>query len=546
MRMSALLVLSFALVALVAGARPGNLLAQKPATKDPAKDSAAATGSGNPAERLVRIRVIDNLYDPLRPYRAPEIRERTGSGIWLGSGQVLTDLRLVRYASVIEFWPPGADAAATPTTALLRHRGGDCGLAIVETSADDSPEGDANKTAANRPASGDIFALERAQVGQELRVFGFESPGAGQAGARGLLVRSFDGNGLVVGSDIDRHGMYRTESVRATAPPGASYSGGPAFAGDRMIGVYFHESDGAQSSYVLEAGTIRAFLADVAADGRYDGFPRTGLEFESIAPDAARRYLGLAEQNLKTGLLVRRVDFQSAAWRKVLPGDILLEVNGNAVDFSGQVVDGQRRTPLAEWIQNLPGAPLKLKLLRKGNPVEATLQLESPALRSPGPGRARLSERPEYFLGAGLVFQELEYDLVHAPTPADEKNGPERREDRATGLTRESQALHRYYNFYTDQIGEQVDRDVVMTARLPDPINADADRFLNGIVRSVNGRRIRNLKDFATEWSYTRGDFVVVEFLNRDTPMIVAFDQIADADERIRVRYDVQENGRVR
>lgn len=491
-----------------------------------------------PVGRLVRIRAVVNLYQPMRPYAAPEIREWIGSGIWLGGGHVLTDLRLVRFASVLEFWPPGTDHQTTrPKSAILQHRGHDCGLAVISDESD----------AVGKLATGleSIFANQPvATAGQELKVFGFGPSDSGDRAnpaqyrlkARGVLVREFDPAGLISGSDIDRQALYRTEPVRSTAPPGRGYSGGPAVIGDRITGIYFYEA-GPARPYVLEAGVIKAFLADIASDGRYNGFPRTGMHFESIGTGAARRYLGLDKLDLKTGVLVRRVDFQSAAWGKVLPGDVLLSINAKPVDFVGRiVVSDAQRISVAAWLRGLPGAVLKLKLLRRGKPIEATLNLKSPTLRQAGPGRTRLLDQPKYFLGGGLVFQELEYDLIHSTTIA----------EGASGLAAEPQILHRYYNYYTDRIGEQVERDVVLTARLPDPVNADANRFINGIVRSVNGRRIRNIKDFAAEWKYTRAEYVVIEFLNREHPLILEFAPLQAAEKRIQSRYQLQENGRVR
>ncbi len=503
-------------------------------------EKAARNSARAPVERLVRIRVVVNLYHPLRPYAAPEIREWVGSGVWLGDGQILTDLRLVRFASVIEYWKPGADPnQSRPTPASILHRGHDCGLAVIGDR--DGPAG------AKLPAGAiEVFSSQAATVGQELKVFGFASDagGAERSGyrARGMLVRSFDPSGKIADSDIDRHALYRVEARGDAAALDRGYSGGPAVtAAGGIIGVYIRGPKAGDRPYVLAAGTVRAFLGDLAKDGRYDGFPRTGLHFESLASPAAQRYLGLERAKLKNGVLVRRVDFQSAAWSKVRPGDVLLEANGRPIDFAGRVAvaEGKASVDFSSWLRSLPRAPLKLKLLRNGDPgksFEATLDLRSGAPASPGPGRARLLDQPPYFMGAGLVFQELEYDLVHALPGADQGRTP--RDD--------AEILHRYFNYYTDRLGEQVDRDVVLTARLPDPVNADADRFVNGIVRSVNGRRIRNIKDFAAEWGYTREAYVVVEFLNRDEPLILDFEATRKAEERIRTRYRVQENGRVR
>jgi S1-C subfamily serine protease len=509
---------------LVLALAPGLSLSDGLSGQEPvAVNTDSQSTAPEPGGRAVLVRALLHIHDVLAPYSTPEIREVYGSGVWLGAGLVLTDLRLARYATVIEIWPPDK---REPVAATVLHAGYDCGLAVIGSdSKADLPD-----------TARELFSTRQPTIGQEVRILGFDSAPSGavpQAGARAGIWQSFVRAGRIATSDIDRHALRRIEPV--TRAPGPGYSGGPVLSDDHLVGLFFHArgaDDAAGISgqpYVLDADVIQAFLADIKADGRYGGFVHTGLRFDSLRGAATRRYLGLTGTEQKAGVFIRRVDFRSPAWQKVLPGDILLAVDDRAVDPEGKIAGSDHS--VQHVLASLPATRVKLKLLRQGQALETELDLTIPSARSPGPGRARTESQPRYFLGAGLVFQELDFDLIHYGSPA---------------LRADPYVLHRYFDYYADRLGEQIDRDVILSARLPDPINADSERFVNGIVRAVNGRRVRNLQDFAAEWSYARGDYVVVEFLNRESPLVLSHADLKQAEQRVRTKYGVQENGRVR
>lgn len=59
----------------------------------------------------------------------------------------------------------------------------------------------------------------------------------------------------------------------------AGNSGGPVVSGDTVVGIALQSlEEGENVGYMIPAPVIRHFLDDVE-DGRYDGFPRLGVDF---------------------------------------------------------------------------------------------------------------------------------------------------------------------------------------------------------------------------------------------------------------------------
>ncbi len=481
--------------------------------------------------RTSLVRVVKTLYDVSEPYSAPEVREVFGSAAQLGSNVYLTDLELVRHATVVQVWSPeqvrepGAPEREIPADASVLHAGRDCGLAIIVTGET------LDRDAVNAVLKGAVETFPGGAgipVGSEISVHGFDRPGEAPS-VRRVPVSALRPE-LIAGSDIDERSMALIQE--RPGGPGLLYRGGPVAVGERWLGIYHAPSDLTQArdnrAYVLDVSVVRRFLLD-ASDGRYEGFGHTGVYVQPVQRAAARKYLGLPldGEEKDVGVLVRRVDYRSPAWDRLRPGDVLLYVENEPVhSLSARIVLKERSLEIDEYIRER-NVETTLRLLRNGR----VLRTKVTASVYPGRDVQRARAVPEraYFLGGGLVFQELDYDLIHN-----------------TEAGRVQMLRHRYFDFLKERYNEQVDRDVVLTARLPDAVNAGTEQFIHGVVHSVNGRRIRDLKSFAAEWSYVRDDYVVIRFIDRGDPLVLNFDEARQSEERIVRKYQIQENGRVR
>lgn len=494
------------------GQTPGTAPEPAPATEPtpavlPQPTTTAATELA-PRARLTALRILRARPSVTQPWAQSALTEVRAAGVRINEDFILTDLEAVRHARVIERMD---GERATPLR--LEFAGFDCGLALLARA----------DGAARRPPPGltelNFLGAREPAAGEELELLGFERDTLAPA-ARRAPVRLV-GLSELSGSDVDRRMTYLLQEVYDS--PGRLFAGGPALFEGKIVGV-LHVSDNAppRRYYALSASVIRRFFEDIQ-DGRYNGYPRAGFDYQTLTNPTLRRSLGLAGE--QSGVYITRLDFRAPAATVLAAGDVLVEVDGLRVLNTGHVGAATGGTPLEEALA--AAGRRRVIVLRRGAPVN--LEFANGVYPGPEMQRSSLDSVRRYFLGGGLVFQELDYDLVHGG-PAGER----------------SLLRYRYQHFLSDRLGEQTDRDVTLTARLPDPLNNGMDRFLYEVVHSVNGRRIRSLEDFAAEWRETRTRYLTLRFVDREDELVLPFDQLNELNRRVEARYQLEEQGRVR
>jgi serine protease Do len=260
-----------------------------------------------------------------------------GSGIVLGTGQVLTNAHNVRGDQVTVTFADGRTAEGS-----VAGRDLDNDLAVISV--------DTGETPALTPASS-----ASAEIGKP--VFALANPGG-----RGLRVTF----GFISG--IERtfrgpRGRRITGSLEHTAPLLPGSSGGPVLDGDgQLLGINTNR---------LGEGFYLAIPADEALRGRADALargetatsPRLGV---SIAPGHVarrlRRAVGLPDTD---GLLIREVAEDSPAARAGLTsGDLIVAAAGRPVTTPDDLFDA---------LAAARGGTLELKVVRGTD--ERTLQV---------------------------------------------------------------------------------------------------------------------------------------------------------------------------
>jgi hypothetical protein len=156
-----------------------------------------------------------------------------------------------------------------------------------------------------------------------------------------------------------------------------------------------------------------------------------------------------------------------------------------------------------------------------------TLTIQLPLRPAPdAKARARsIDGQRRYFLTAGLVFQELDLDLL-LDTPAGRRPG----------------LVHRFRARLLDQLALESDQDLILTEVLADPANAGADRFLYTPVESVNGSVVRNMRDLRSLFQSLSTKYVVIRFRNRAGAIVLERDRILESNKRIAERYSLPES----
>ncbi len=466
---------------------------------------------------VVRVDAVTQRVDPGAPWTIPTIQETRGTGFLVAGNRILTDLELVRGATSITV---GLANNPARFPARLQFQAFDAGIAILTV------EGTFFQQARGFLPLTQVLP----GIGTQISVYGFEEAGA--LGVRQLQPITFRPD-LIAHSDVDRHPLLFLNEVNGQGLTG--YAGAPALQGGRLVGL-FHTGGG--RDYVIPNSVIEHVLNDTR-DGRYDGFPLATFSYSPALNLDQRKYLGL-DRSIG-GVIINRVAFQAAMDDALQPGDVVYEINVNPddprqwfpVNAGGLVIHGlapTERTEIQEYLRRYQAGRIKVRALRGGKKIERGLLLSNNSLFDLR--RRRTFVDRKYFLAGGLVFQELDHEIIH-----EIKKIPARALERLR---------YRYFYFQRDLLSEQTDREIVLTGVLDDPINSGSRPYVYGIVEAINGRRVRTLRDFAREWELNQNRYVSVKFLDDPVPLTLEAEVLNDADRRVASKFSTQEAGRVR
>ncbi len=458
---------------------------------------------GDVRHAVVQVHATLQREDYSQPWQPARPMAGSGSGFVLRRRRILTNAHVVSDARFIEVQREGLSRRYPAAVAFIGH---DCDLAVLSVDDPAFFEG--------------VVPLELGtrlpRLNDEVLALGYPMGGKRLSLTKGVVSR-IDYR-LYTHSQVDSHLVLQ---IDAAINPGNS--GGPILFDGRVVGVAFQGIPNAQSlGYAIPLPVLRHLLADIE-DGAYDGYPELGVTHLETPNPALRRRLRLPDP--VSGVAVSRVDAYGAAAGHLAPGDVILAIDGHPVAHDGTIqLDGET----VEYIELLErkqcGDRIRLRLWRDARPLDVTV----PLVKRPDPFafRSDYDRRPDYFIRGGLVFMPLSRGLLNSL-------GPE--------LGRESAQPLLYYATFAkvDQLDAGRRQFVVLRLRLPHPVNAYHDRWLNRIVDSVNGLPIRAMADLPAAFERPAGESHVIRFLGSEDPLILDAAAAARAEEEILARYAI-------
>lgn len=327
---------------------------------------------------VVKVFTTARGPDLIRPWSKSAPRESTGSGVVIDGRRILTNAHVVLYASQVqvqgnqsgdkigarvEFIAPGIDLAV---------------LKLEDESFFDSRP--PLKRAARLPA-----------VKDSVMAYGYPTGGSGLSITKGIVSRI-----EFVGYSYPTQGLRI--QIDAAVNPGNS--GGPALAGDEMIGLTFARlGAGDNIGYIIPNEEIDLFLADIA-DGRYDGKPALFQSVQPLQSPALRAFAKVPKA--VTGVLIS--DPLPEPGTPFKRWDVLTHVGDVPVDDEGMVrIGDQLRVRFPYLAQKLATqGRLPVRVLRDGKNVALSvpLRVQLDLLVPPSLN----GEYPPYFIYGPLVF----------------------------------------------------------------------------------------------------------------------------------------------
>ena len=436
-------------------------------------------------------------------YRVPWLPGPMGGGS--GTGWVVAKDRLMTNAHVVSnarLLTVEKESDPKKYVATVEHIAHDCDLALLKVE-------DAEFWKDTIPlAVGGVPEIE-----SSVSVYGYPIGGERLSVTQGVVSR-IDFR-TYAHSVMDSH---LTIQIDAAINPGNS--GGPVLQGGKVVGVAFQgfSGDVAQNvGYMIPTPVIRHFLKDIE-DGTYDRYMDLSIGTFPLLNAAHRRALGVPEDG--RGVVVTSVGGASVCSGKLRVGDVLLKIDGLDIQSDGMVELEGERVMMAEVAERrYKGDKVKFEVLRDGKMVteEVTFDRAWPFIQ-----QATSYDPPRYLVFGGLLFQPMNRNLM------------------VTYQFQNPRVFHYYAHFIEDELYKERDEVIMLTALLPDPINTYLDEFREGIVKQINGRAVRNLKELAAETAKPADEYVI-EFEGIGRPLVLQRSDLDTARDRIRQRYRVLE-----
>ena len=427
------------------------------------------------AASVVYVQVFRAPFDWSQPWRQEPVSGASGSGFLIDGGRILTNGHVIADAREVLVRRPDQ---ANLYVATLEAKGDDCDLAVLKVA-------DPAFTRGLTPLH--LGWLPRA--GTRVNTYGFPLGGQDVSSTAGIVSR-VESRGYVH-SGADAHLVVQTD---AAINPGNS--GGPVVQDGLVVGVAFQGFPGADNmGFFIPVPIVRHFLANLA-DGRYDGFPDSGLETTPLLSPAYRRERGLPAG--RSGVVVDRVAPGGTTEGVVRAGDVLLSVQEHPIADDGTIRVGDARVTFEHAIDMLQvGQQARLSVWRDGH--ELALSATARRIARYDRNRNRYAVAPDYVVYAGLVFMRLEVELLKTlgrgwPQTAN-------RDLVWDQLFREAEQP------------DEADRDVVVLTRvLRHAVNSQMALTPPVGVTRINGREIRSLADVQQAFAGNTSRFHTIEF----------------------------------
>ncbi|MEI6605769.1 MAG: trypsin-like peptidase domain-containing protein [Verrucomicrobiota bacterium] len=441
---------------------------------------------------VLRIEVATQTPDYRTPWNAGRFSGAIGTGFIIGHNRILTNAHVVSNASRILINIYGSPKKYPAKVEFIAH---DCDLALL------SVENFTDFAAFPAFEFDDVPALE-----SQVRVIGYPIGGERLSVTRGVVSRI----------DFQPYAHSRADShliVQIDAAINPGNSGGPCIQDGKIVGVAFQGLRQADNTgYIIPTPVVKRFLKDID-DGSYDHYAELGCSEFPLFNPAMRKALGRPDDN--QGVLVTDVIATSSADGRLLPGDILMSIEGLPIDSSGMVVIAGENVNFHEIIERkFVGDKIALRLLRKGEWQDVQIDLKP--LQWSRMFAIAYESKPRYIVCAGLVFQPLDTNLF-------------------TSQKFDDVNVRRLYTNYVNKGIFQQREDIVVLTRIEsDPVTSQLDGFAGCAVDTINGVSVRDLAH-AYELLYPADppEFLVIQLFGSNRPLVIPSDKVKDANARV-------------
>lgn len=457
--------------------------------------SSSSADASSLEERIVKISAVQQSYSLTHPWRRNSSKELSGSGFVFKAGYVLTNAHVVKNARQLYIQPYQSSLKIEAEVVAIAYK---MDLALIKPVEDALMDFEEMELDASIPI-----------VTETVNIFGYPMGGDELAITEGVVSR-IEYTRFAEGQQGLR--------LQVDAAINSGNSGGPAFVGDRFVGIVFSrikEADGI--GYVIAADEVVDFLADIE-DGNYDGKPGFFYRFSDLQNENLRERLGLAPE--QGGQLVTDVLDDRLGEDGLKEMDVLLKIGDHDIDRSGNVrLRDDLRLSMGYFVNKtqLDGV-LPVTILRDGEVMETQVSLSSDWYRL----LPYINEKQTpYFVYGPLVFAKASHEFVGGM--------PSKLRSNLNVLGHE--LLYRRYD-QKDFPGEE--KVICPSRMLSHSMTKGVRDPAYSVLRRVNGVEVESIRHLVEELSkLDRVDDVVFEFRNaehsRTNVIVLKHGEVLDA-----------------
>ena len=307
--------------------------------------------------------------------------------------------------------------------------------------------------------------------------------------------------------------------------------GEPVFSGSKLVGIARSQDNNRIIVFPVEL--IRAYLKAVDRPD-YPGFAHLGIDWQINRGRAQAEYLGL--EGAPRSIRIRSCIPGGSADGVLLPNDLLLELDGHAIDSQGDYMH-----PRYGWLNfkliaaegHYAGDTICARILRDGQEIDLDIPLKNIPASSALIPATRTNQPPPYLLAGGLVFRELDTPYLRAWGDNWEKNIP---------------ARLRIYKEMENKAYQADEHLIILADVFPDEYNLGYHDMAQNIVVAVNGRPITSIAAMEEAFQHPDGKFHVIEFAKSYdiSKVILDAEEFESATRRIMETYQIPARIRLR
>lgn len=301
----------------------------------------------------------------------------------------------------------------------------------------------------------------------------------------------------------------------------------PILSKGRLVALAVGEDD-EDNVHAIPSTLITHFLNDDLSED-YQGFPTLGLKLASLSSPHTREALGIEKSS--DGVLVLDVSADSAFYGKLKKGDVLLSIEGKAINNDGNFthpVWGEVPA-LALLYKRYAGEKISIQVLKDQKHQKLIGELKRyNSNKVPIPYYQYTGKVPFLIVG-GLVFQELTRPFLRAWG------------NNWLGDAPSSLIYHwRYQNLMRNNPEEHT---IIVSQVLADQANKAYEGISSTIVKSVNHKPIHSLSDLKEALRSpifkNKEYFIQVQLDYGEGEVILAMNELEKASERIASNYGI-------